>query len=319
MRGRCALVHRKSDRVCERPERLRPADRPEPGRAVSDRARLHGDRSRGAHGRARRAALRAGQALRAGIEHGQAARGGSLVAGGRHVPADPRRIRLRRGVRRRAQVPRDAAVPDRTDLDQSRPLLSRRARAAPSALVLRYVQRGRVDPKTSDSHRGESMLKVALRTAGLAAAFISVTVQAQDYPSRAVRMLVPNVLIVHPDIPVKSVKELIEYARANRATINMSSAGVGSQSHLSGVLLMSMADFESLIVPHKGGGPSVNSVVAGQTHWTFTPAPAVMSFVKNGRVRAIGHSLPRRAETLGDIPPVANTLKVIKAAQLQPD
>lgn len=118
----------------------------------------------------------------------------------------------------------------------------------------------------------------------------------------------PNVLVVHPDIPVKSVKELIEYARANRATINMSSAGVGSQSHLSGVLLMSMADFESLIVPHKGGGPSVNSVVAGQTHWTFTPAPAVMSFVKNGRLRAIGHSLPRRAETLGDIPPVADTV-----------
>jgi tripartite-type tricarboxylate transporter receptor subunit TctC len=118
----------------------------------------------------------------------------------------------------------------------------------------------------------------------------------------------PNVLVVHPDLPAKNVKELIEYARANRATINMSSAGVGSQSHLSGVLLMSMADFESLIVPHKGGGPSVNSVVAGQTHWTFTPAPAVMSFVKNGRLRAIGHSLPRRAETLGDIPPVANTV-----------
>jgi len=118
----------------------------------------------------------------------------------------------------------------------------------------------------------------------------------------------PNVLVVHPDVPARNVKELIEYARANRATINMSTAGVGSQSHLSGVLLMSMADFESLVVPHKGGGPSVNSVVAGQTHWTFTPAPAVMSFVKNGRLRAIGHSLPRRSATLGDIPPVADTV-----------
>jgi tripartite-type tricarboxylate transporter receptor subunit TctC len=116
------------------------------------------------------------------------------------------------------------------------------------------------------------------------------------------------VLIVNPDLPVKSVKELIDYARANRATINMASAGVGSQSHLSGVLFMSMADFESLIVPHKGGGPSVNSVVAGQTHWTFTPAPAVMSFVKNGRLRAIGQSLPRRSETLGDIPAVVETV-----------
>jgi tripartite-type tricarboxylate transporter receptor subunit TctC len=71
---------------------------------------------------------------------------------------------------------------------------------------------------------------------------------------------------------------------------------------------MSMANFDSLIVPHKGGGPSVNSVVAGQTHWTFTPAPAVMSFVKNGRLRAIGHSLPRRSAMLGDIPPVADTI-----------
>src|SRR6266705_1994150 len=118
----------------------------------------------------------------------------------------------------------------------------------------------------------------------------------------------PNVLIVNPELPVKSVKELVEYARANRATINMASAGVGSQSHLSGVLLMTMADFESLVVPHKGGGPSVNSVVAGQTHWTFTPAPAVMSFVRNGRVRALGHSLPRRSAMLGDIPPVAESV-----------
>ena len=118
----------------------------------------------------------------------------------------------------------------------------------------------------------------------------------------------PNVLIVNPELPVKSVKELIDYAKANPGKLNMATAGVGSQSHLSGVLLMTMAGFDSLAVPHKGGGPSVNSVVAGQTHWTFTPAPAVMSFVKNGRVRALGHSLPRRSATLGDMPPVADTV-----------
>lgn len=118
----------------------------------------------------------------------------------------------------------------------------------------------------------------------------------------------PNVLIVNPELPVKSVKELIDYARTNAAKINMATAGVGSQSHLSGVLLMTMAGFDSLAVPHKGGGPSVNSVIAGQTHWTFTPAPAVMSFVKNGRLRALGHSLPRRSAMLGDIPPVADTV-----------
>ena len=118
----------------------------------------------------------------------------------------------------------------------------------------------------------------------------------------------PNVLIVNPDLPVKTVKELIDYAKANADKVNMATAGVGSQSHLSGVLFMTMAGFDSLAVPHKGGGPSVNSVVAGQTHWTFTPAPAVMSFIKNGRLRALGQSLPRRSATLGDIPPVADTV-----------
>jgi tripartite-type tricarboxylate transporter receptor subunit TctC len=118
----------------------------------------------------------------------------------------------------------------------------------------------------------------------------------------------PNVLIVNQEFPVKTVKELIDYAKANPGKLNMATAGVGSQSHLSGVLLMTMAGFDSLAVPHKGGGPSVNSVVAGQTHWTFTPAPAVMSFVKNGKLRALGQSLPRRSATLGDIPAVAETV-----------
>lgn len=118
----------------------------------------------------------------------------------------------------------------------------------------------------------------------------------------------PNVLVVHPDLPIKTVKELIDYAKANPTTVNMSSAGVGSQSHLSGVLLSSTAGFESLHVPHKGGGPSVTSVVAGQTHWTVTPAPAVMTFVRNGKLRAIAHSLPRRSTMLGDMPAIAESL-----------
>jgi tripartite-type tricarboxylate transporter receptor subunit TctC len=118
----------------------------------------------------------------------------------------------------------------------------------------------------------------------------------------------PNVLVVTPQLPVGSVKELIDYARANRATINMASAGIGSQSHLAGVLLMTMAGFESLHVPHKGGGPSVASVASGQTHWTMVPAPAAMSQVKTGRLRAIGHSLPRPSPMLAELRPVAETV-----------
>jgi tripartite-type tricarboxylate transporter receptor subunit TctC len=131
---------------------------------------------------------------------------------------------------------------------------------------------------------------------------------AQDFELIGTFAITPNVLVVHPQLPINSVKELIEYARTNRATVNMASAGVGSQSHLAGALLMTMANFESLHVPHKGGGPSVASVAAGQTHWTLTPAPAAMSQVKAGRLRVIAQSLPRRSTMLADMPPIAETV-----------
>lgn len=131
---------------------------------------------------------------------------------------------------------------------------------------------------------------------------------ARDFELIGSFAVTPNVLVVHPQLPVQSVKELIEYARANRATINMASAGIGSQSHLAGALLMTMANFESLHVPHKGGGPSVASVAGGQTHWTLTPAPAAMSQVKAGRLRVIAHSLPRRSALLAEMPPIAETV-----------
>ena len=118
----------------------------------------------------------------------------------------------------------------------------------------------------------------------------------------------PNVLVVNPQVPARNVKELIEFSRANKGKINMASAGVGSTSHLAGVILTQMGNFEALHVPHKGGGPSVASVVAGETHFTFAPAPAAMSQVKAGRLRAIAHSLPARSTMLGDLPAVNETL-----------
>jgi len=131
---------------------------------------------------------------------------------------------------------------------------------------------------------------------------------AQDFELIGTFAITPNVLVVNPQLPVNSVKELIDYARAHRDTINMASAGIGSQSHLAGALLMTMGNFDSLHVPHKGGGPSVGSVAAGQTHWTLTPAPAAMAQVKAGRLRAIGQSLPRRSALLADLPAIAETV-----------
>jgi tripartite-type tricarboxylate transporter receptor subunit TctC len=118
----------------------------------------------------------------------------------------------------------------------------------------------------------------------------------------------PNVLVVNPSLPVKSVKELIAYARDKKEELRMASAGAGSQSHLSGAYFQQVAKIDSLHVPYKGGGPSVAAVISGESHWTLTPAPAVMSHIASGRLRAIGHSLPKPTPLLANIPPIAETL-----------
>jgi tripartite-type tricarboxylate transporter receptor subunit TctC len=112
----------------------------------------------------------------------------------------------------------------------------------------------------------------------------------------------PNLLVVHPSVPVKTLAEFLDLVRVKKAALNMASAGSGSQSHLAGVLLTSLGKFDSLHVPYKGGGPSVAAVVAGEAQWTMTPAPAVMSMVKGGKLRALAHSLPKRTSLLGDLP-----------------
>jgi tripartite-type tricarboxylate transporter receptor subunit TctC len=130
----------------------------------------------------------------------------------------------------------------------------------------------------------------------------------RDYDYVAQYAETPNVLVVHPALPPKTVKELIDYAKGKQGQVNMASAGPGSQSHLSCAYFLQAGKFESLHVPYKGGGPSVAAVIAGESQWTLTPAPAVMVHVNSGRLRAIGHSLPKRTPLLANIPPIAETI-----------
>ncbi|HZN26337.1 MAG TPA: tripartite tricarboxylate transporter substrate binding protein [Burkholderiales bacterium] len=118
----------------------------------------------------------------------------------------------------------------------------------------------------------------------------------------------PNVLVVNPSVPIKSVKDLVAQAKAKPGDLRMASAGNGSQSHMSGAYFLQMAHIDSLHVPYKGGGPSVAAVVSGESHWTLTPAPAVMSHVTANRVRAVAHSLPKASPLFPNIPPIAETI-----------
>src|SRR5688572_18098144 len=153
-----------------------------------------------------------------------------------------------------------------------------------------------------------------LISASTAAMSIAPQIHAQlpsdplnDYAFLSLFAVTPNVLVVNPSLPVKSVKDLIELARGKPGQMNMASAGAGSQSHLAGVLLTTMGKFESLHVPYKGGG-STPAVAAGESHWSINPAPSVQGLVKAGRLRAIGHSMPKRSQLLGDLPPIAETV-----------
>ena len=130
----------------------------------------------------------------------------------------------------------------------------------------------------------------------------------KDYDYVSQFAVTANVLVVHPSQPAKSVKELIDLAKSKTGQLNMASAGTGSQSHLSGAYFMSVANMQSVHVPYKGGGPSVASVIGGESQWTLTPAPAVMTHVNGGKVRALGHSLPARSPLMGNIPPIAETI-----------
>jgi tripartite-type tricarboxylate transporter receptor subunit TctC len=130
----------------------------------------------------------------------------------------------------------------------------------------------------------------------------------KDYDYVAQFAETPNVLVVNPSLPAKSTKDLIDYCKAKQGQVNMASAGAGSQSHLSGAYFQQAAKFEALHVPYKGGGPSVASVIAGESQWTLTPAPAVMVHVNSGRLRAIGQSLPKRTPLLPNVPAIAETI-----------
>ena len=129
-----------------------------------------------------------------------------------------------------------------------------------------------------------------------------------DFELISLVAMLPNVLVCHPGLPARSVKDLIAYAQAKGDKTNMASAGIGSASHLAGIALQTAAGFRSLHVPYKGGSQGVASVVSGETDWVLTPAPAAMSLVAGERLRLLGHSMPATARPLGDTPSIAATV-----------
>ncbi|NQW80016.1 MAG: tripartite tricarboxylate transporter substrate binding protein [Polaromonas sp.] len=114
-----------------------------------------------------------------------------------------------------------------------------------------------------------------------------------------------NVLVVNPDVPAKSLKELITLAQAKPEKLSFSSAGYGNLNHLNGELFNSLAQTKILHVPYKGAGPAFNEVVAKQIDMTFASTAGSAAGIKDGRVRALAISGTQRAPILPDVPTYA--------------
>lgn len=116
---------------------------------------------------------------------------------------------------------------------------------------------------------------------------------------------VPNVLVVHPSLPVTDLKSFIAYAKANPDKINYSSGGNGSAAHMTMSYLAQQTGLQMQHVPYKGTAPAVNDLVAGQVQALFTGIPAVLAQLKAGQIKAIAVSSPQRVAILPDVPTVA--------------
>ena len=112
----------------------------------------------------------------------------------------------------------------------------------------------------------------------------------------------PQVLVVNPQLPFKSVAELLAYARANPGKLNYSTGGIGTLPHLNAELFKSVSGTNILHVPYKGGGPSLTAVVAGEVQMTFDAVSTSLQLIQDGKLRALAIVGPKRAPELPDIP-----------------
>ncbi len=115
----------------------------------------------------------------------------------------------------------------------------------------------------------------------------------------------PNALVVTHLLPVKTVQEFLAYARSNPGRIAYGSGGIGSAGHLSVELLQSLTGTKLTHVPYKGSGPAITDLISGQIQAMLLTMPAVMPYVKGGKVRAIATSGARRSPALPDLPTIA--------------
>jgi tripartite-type tricarboxylate transporter receptor subunit TctC len=124
----------------------------------------------------------------------------------------------------------------------------------------------------------------------------------------------PNVVDVNPSLPIKSIPELIAYAKTNPGKLNMASSGNGSTIHMSGELFKMMTGINMVHVPYRGGAPALTDLIAGQVHVMFDNLPTSAEHVRSGRLRGLAVTGTARSHVLPDLPTVADFLPGYEAS-----
>jgi len=130
----------------------------------------------------------------------------------------------------------------------------------------------------------------------------------KDFSPIALLAYVTNTMVIHPSVPAKTVKEFVDYAKANPGKIAYASAGPGSTNHLCAALFEKMTGIQMVHVPYRGGAPAVADTVSGQTQLFFTAGTQSLEHVKAGKLRLLAVTEGKRSSLLPDVPTVAETI-----------
>jgi tripartite-type tricarboxylate transporter receptor subunit TctC len=125
---------------------------------------------------------------------------------------------------------------------------------------------------------------------------------------------VPNVMEVNPNVPANTVKEFIDYAKANPGKVNLASSGIGTSVHLSGALFMMMTGLELVHVPYRGAAPALTDLLANQVQVMFDNLPSSIGHIQGGRLRALAVTTATPSKALPGVPTVAETVPGYEAS-----
>ncbi len=117
----------------------------------------------------------------------------------------------------------------------------------------------------------------------------------------------PNILVVHPSVPAKSVKELVDYLKTRPGQLNYASSGSGAAAHLAGELFKSMTKTDMVHIPFKGAGPALTEMLAGRTQVMFATALSVQPYLQANRLRPLAVTTLKRMDTMPNLPTVAES------------